>query len=107
MIAKGSEVVRIKPDRSVCLEVLDRIAAKNRVDMLVQREMVVQKKKLTDTTIRKNTMLSEIQKVEKTLEKKKKAEKKRLQRMLEEGQKAHKKDMEKLRTQQEKGQRQA
>jgi hypothetical protein len=107
MIAKGSEVVRIKRDRSVCLEVLDRIAAKNRVDLLVQREMVVQKKKLKDTTVGKNTMSSEIQKFEKTMEKETKAEKKRLQRKLEEGQKAHKKEMKKLRTQQEKGQRQA
>lgn len=106
MVAKGSEVVRIKPDRSVCLEGLERIAAKNKVDLLVQREMVVQKKKLKDTTIGENTMSSEIQKFEKTLEKEKKAEKKRLQEKLKEGQKAHKKDMKKLRTQQKKGQRQ-
>lgn len=107
MVAKGSEVVRIKRDRSVCLEVLDRIAAKNRVDLLVQREMVVQKKKLKDTTVGKNTMSSEIQKFEKTMEKETKAEKERLQRKLEEGQKAHKKEMKKLRTQHEKVQRQA
>lgn len=115
MVAKGSEVVRIrpdrsvriKPDRSVCLEVLERIAAKNKVDLLVQREMVVQKKKLKDTTVGKNTMSSEIRKFEKTLEKEKKAEKKRLQGKLKEGQKAHRKDMRKLRTQQKKGQRQA
>jgi hypothetical protein len=106
MIAKGSEVVRIEPDRSVCLEVLERIAAKNRVDLLVQREMVVQKKKLEDTTVGQNTMAGEIQKFEETLEKEKKAEKKRLQAKLEEGQKAHKKDMEKLRAQQKEDQRQ-
>ena len=42
MVAKGSEVVRIKPDRSICLKVLERIAAKNKVDLLVQTEMVVE-----------------------------------------------------------------
>ena len=107
MVAKGSEVVRIKPDRLVCLEVLERIATKNRVDLLVQREMVVQNKKLKDTTVGKNTMANEIQEFEETLEKEKEAEKKRLQGKLKEGQKAHKKDMEKLRAQQKEGQRQA
>lgn len=107
MVAKGSEVVRIRPDYSGCLEILERIAAKNKVGLLVQREMVVQKKKLKDTTVGKNTMSSEIQEFEKTLEKEKKAEKKRLQGKLKEGQKAHKKDLKKLRTQQKKGQRQA
>jgi hypothetical protein len=107
MVAKGSEVVRIKPDRLVCLEVLERIAAKNQVDLLVQREMVVQKKKLKDTTVGKNTMANEIQEFEEMLEKEKETEKKRLQGKLKEGQKAHKKDMEKLWAQQKEGQRQA
>jgi hypothetical protein len=105
MVAKGSEVVRIKPDRSICLKVLERIAAKNKVDLLVQTEMVVEKKRLKDTTVGKDTRSSEIRKFEETLEKEKKAEKKRLQGKLEEGQKAHKKDMEQLRTQQKKAQR--
>src|SRR5271170_2450688 len=44
MVAKGSEVVRLTRDRSDCLKVLERIAAKKSVDLLIQTEMVVQKK---------------------------------------------------------------
>jgi len=107
MVAKGSEVVRIKRDRSVCLQILERIAAKNQVDLLVQREMVVQKKNLEDTTVGENLMSSEIKKFEKTLEEEKKAEKKRLLGILKEGQEKHKRDMKSLQTLQKKGEREA
>jgi len=109
MVAKGSEVVRIRPDRSVYLGVLERIAAKNKVDLLVQKEMVEQMKKPEDTTVGKNAMSrsSEIRKFEETLENEKKAEKRILQEKLKEGQKAHEKEMKQLRTEQEKSQREA
>jgi len=55
--------------------------------LLVQREIVVQKKKPEDTAVGKNAISgsSEIRKFEETLEKEKKAEKKRLQEKLKEG----------------------
>jgi hypothetical protein len=78
IVTKGSKVIRIKPDRSICLKVLERIAVKNKVDLLIQTEMIVEKKKLKDTIIGKDIRSSEIRKFEEILEKDKKAEKKRL-----------------------------
>ena len=78
IVTKGSKVIRIKPDRSICLKVLERIAVNNKVDLLIQTEMIVEKKKLKDTIIGKDIRSSEIRKFEEILEKDKKAEKKRL-----------------------------
>jgi hypothetical protein len=107
MVAKGSEVVRLQVDRSVYLEVLERIAVKNKVDLLVQREMVVQKKQAEETTVGQNIGSSEIREFEETVEREKKVEKERLQKKLEEGQKAHEENMNQLRIEREKSQRQA
>ncbi|KAJ9602758.1 hypothetical protein H2200_012538 [Cladophialophora chaetospira] len=109
MVAKGSEVVRLEADRSFRLEILERIAAKNKVDLLVQKETVLQKKKPEDTTLGQilKSRSSEIREFEEIVEREKQAEKARLQERLEEGQKVHEKDMEQLRTEWNISQRQA
>jgi hypothetical protein len=99
MVAKGSEVVRLEADRSVRLQILERVAAKNKVDLVVQREMKLQKKKLEEMMVEQNSLSrsNEIREFEKTVEKEKKAERERLQDLLEDGQKVHERNMEQIR----------
>jgi hypothetical protein len=85
MVAKGSEVVRISPDRLACLEVLDRITAK-----------IIQAPR---QSIPVNTCDPRIQELDKSLAREREAERERLQKKLEEGQIAHEKDKERLRAQ--------
>ncbi|PMD31450.1 hypothetical protein L207DRAFT_441988 [Hyaloscypha variabilis F] len=93
MVAKGSQVVRLKQDRAFCLQLLERIAAKNKVELVVQKEKG------------KSTMPSEIQQFEETLEKEKQAEKKNVEEKLKEGDRAHKQEMKDLRAEQKNAQR--
>ena len=44
LVSKGSEVVRMQPDRAIHLSLLEKIAAKQKFDLLVQREIVVENK---------------------------------------------------------------
>jgi hypothetical protein len=85
MVAKGSEVVRISPDRLACLEVLDRITAK-----IIQAP---------GQSIPVNTCDLKIQELDKSLAREREAERERLRKKLEEGQIAHEKDKERLRAQ--------
>jgi hypothetical protein len=102
MVAKGSEVVRISPDRSVCLGVLERIAKKSQVDLLVQREIVLENRRVEDTTLWKaDPDAKEKRKVEQQLARERQQEKGKMQAELKARQKAQNEEMERLRREQQ------
>ncbi|KAG4431675.1 hypothetical protein IFR05_012841 [Cadophora sp. M221] len=87
MIAKGSEVVRIdRSSRSACLQLMERIARKSQVELLVQK----------DFTVEIDSGAEEIRQLEETLEADKQSLKKALHREMTERDRAHEKEMKEL-----------
>lgn len=101
LVSKGSSVVRIAPDRATCLRVLEPMARNRKMTLLVQRELVDEKKNLADTTVGKDSTAAQAAKVEKKLAKQRKKETKKMKEDLRKSEKAHKREADRVRKKQE------
>jgi len=101
MVAKKSRVVRLTLRRSDCLKLLEQIAGNSKRDLLVQQELVTENRAMEDTTLGRQTMDAEVERVDMELRREREAERDRWKVKLEERDKLQKKELKKVKSEHE------
>jgi hypothetical protein len=105
MIEKGAKVMRITQERSTCLCVLNELAANAKFDLLVQHEIVVDGKGLSDTTVIAESGEEKIRRVDKELRQVREQERAKMKEQLDRSQEEHDREMTRLRKEQRRRER--
>jgi hypothetical protein len=101
MVAKGSRVVRLTSCRSDCLKLLEQIAGNSKCDLLVQQELVTENRAIEDTTLGRQTMNAEIERVDIELRRAREEERERWKVKVEERDKWQKKELKTIKSEHE------